>query len=153
MSIRKPHEARDEIQFTPINHIDIWPVECDIENGYKEDIYSLESVEEEKIENENFKFEVNWSYEIDTDEKQEDLEIDAFEDRHKDTEGDLPLIAFGSKSKADDDDIEQPCIQTNNFSKPRPSSVELSPRLWIAHLEAVTANQEEGTAVCDTGSA
>ncbi|CAG5037741.1 unnamed protein product [Parnassius apollo] len=75
-------------------------------------------VEEDKIENENFKFEVNWSHETDTAEKQEHFEIDAFEDRHTALEDDLPLIAFGSKSKADDDDIEQPCIQTNNFSKP-----------------------------------
>ncbi|CAG4966267.1 unnamed protein product [Parnassius apollo] len=66
MSIPKPHETRDEIQFTPINHIDIWPVECDIEKDFKDDFFSLESVkvEEEKIENENFKFEVGWSHEI-----------------------------------------------------------------------------------------
>ncbi|CAG4999747.1 unnamed protein product [Parnassius apollo] len=119
MSIPQPHEARDEIEFTPINHIDIWPVECDIENDCKDDIFSLESVkvEEEKIENENFKFEVNWSHETDTAEKQEDLKIDAFEDRHKDSENDLPLT-LGAKSKTDDVDIEQPWIQTNNFSKP-----------------------------------
>ncbi|CAG4971749.1 unnamed protein product [Parnassius apollo] len=107
MSIPKPHEARDEIHFTPIYHIDIWPVECDIENDCKDDIFSLESVkvEEEKIKNENFKFEVNWSHETDTAEKQEDSEIDAFEDRHKDLEDNLPLIAFGAKSKTDDVDI------------------------------------------------
>ncbi|CAG5059573.1 unnamed protein product [Parnassius apollo] len=114
-SIPKPHEARDKIQFTPINHIDIWPVECDIENHCKDDIFSLESVkvEEEKIENENFKFEVNWNHETDTGEEQEDLEIDAFEDRREDSENDLPLISLGAKSKLDDVDIEQPCIQTN----------------------------------------
>ncbi|CAG4945619.1 unnamed protein product [Parnassius apollo] len=107
MLIPKPHEARDEIQFTTINHIDIWPVECDIENDCKDDIFSLESVkvEEEKVENENYKFEVNWSHEIDTAEKQEDLEIDAFEDRHEDSENDLPLISLGAKSKTDDLDI------------------------------------------------
>ncbi|CAG4931867.1 unnamed protein product [Parnassius apollo] len=82
MSIPKPHKARDEIQFTPINHIDIWPVECDIENDCEDDIFSLESVkvEEEKIEKENFKLDVNWSHKTDTAGKQEDLEIDAFED-------------------------------------------------------------------------
>ncbi|CAG4996945.1 unnamed protein product [Parnassius apollo] len=120
MSIPKPHEFRDEIQFTSINHIDIWPVECDIENDCNDDIFSLESVkvEEEKIENKNFKTEVNWSHEIDTGEKQEDLEIDAFEDRHEDSENNLPLISLGPKSKTDDVIIEQPCIQTNIFSKP-----------------------------------
>ncbi|CAG5022987.1 unnamed protein product [Parnassius apollo] len=119
MLIPKPHEARDEIQFTSINHIDIWPVECDIEKNCN-NIFSLEyvKVEEEKIENENLKFEVNWSHETDTGEKQEVLEIDAFEDRHEDSENDLPLISLGAKSKPDDVDIEQPCIQTNMFSKP-----------------------------------
>ncbi|CAG5055806.1 unnamed protein product [Parnassius apollo] len=65
MSIPKPHEARDKIQFTPINHIDIWPVECDIENDCKDNVFIFESVkvEEEKIENENIKFEVNRSHE------------------------------------------------------------------------------------------
>ncbi|CAG5010689.1 unnamed protein product [Parnassius apollo] len=120
MSIPKPHEARHEIQFTPINHLDIWPFECDVENDCKDDIFSLESVklEEEKFGNENFKFEVNGSHEIDTAGKQKDLEIDAFEDRYEDSENDLPLISLGAKSKRDDVDIEQPCIQTNMFSKP-----------------------------------
>ncbi|CAG4956910.1 unnamed protein product [Parnassius apollo] len=86
-------------------------------NDNNENLESVK-VEEEIIENENYKFDVNWSHEIDTAEEQEDLEIDAFEDRHKDSENYLPLIAFGSKSKTDDIDIEQPCIQTNNFSKP-----------------------------------
>ncbi|CAG4971694.1 unnamed protein product [Parnassius apollo] len=118
MSIPKPHEARDEIQFTPINHIDIRPVECDLENNCKGDICSLDSVkvEEETIKNENFKFEVNWSHETDTAEKQEDLEIDAFEDRHKNSQNDLPLITLGSKSKTDDVDIEQPCIVMYSLS-------------------------------------
>ncbi|CAG5038826.1 unnamed protein product [Parnassius apollo] len=107
MSIPKPHAARDEIQFTQINHIDIWPVECDIENDCNDDILSLESVnfEEEKIEKENFKFDANWSHETDTAGNQEDLEIDAFEDRHEDSENDLPLISLGTKSKTDDVDI------------------------------------------------
>ncbi|CAG5001562.1 unnamed protein product [Parnassius apollo] len=54
-SIPKSHKARDEIQFTPIYHIDIWPVECGIENDCKDNIFSLESVkvEEENFENEN----------------------------------------------------------------------------------------------------
>ncbi|CAG4956990.1 unnamed protein product [Parnassius apollo] len=55
---------------------------------------------------------------MDTAEEQEDLEIDAFEDRHKDSENNLPLVSLGLKSKTDDVDIEQPCIQTNNLSKP-----------------------------------
>ncbi|CAG4957562.1 unnamed protein product [Parnassius apollo] len=115
MSIPKPHEARDEIQFTPINHIDIWPVECDIENECKDDIFIFESVKvkEEKIENENFKFEVNWSHETDTAEKQEDLDINAFEDRHEDSEYNLPLISLGAKSKIDDVDIEQPSTSSS----------------------------------------
>ncbi|CAG4999739.1 unnamed protein product [Parnassius apollo] len=125
MSIPNPHEARDKIQFTSINHIDIWPVECDVENDCKDDVFSLESVkvEEEKIE--NFKFEINWSHEIDTAGKQ-DLEIDAFEDRHKDSENDLLLISLGAKSKRDDVDIEQPSIQTN-FSKPCEEKIESNP--------------------------
>ncbi|CAG5019514.1 unnamed protein product [Parnassius apollo] len=120
MSIPKPHEARDEIQFTPICHIDIRPAECGAENDCKDEIFNLESVkvEEENFENENSKFEVNGNHEIDIGEKQEDLEIDAFEDRHKDSENDLPLITYGSKSITDDFDIEQLCIQANNFWKP-----------------------------------
>ncbi|CAK1591780.1 unnamed protein product, partial [Parnassius mnemosyne] len=38
------------------------------------------------------------NHETETAEKQEDLEIDAFEDVHTDLEDDLPLLAFGSKS-------------------------------------------------------
>ncbi|CAK1591499.1 unnamed protein product [Parnassius mnemosyne] len=108
MSIPKPHAARDKIQFTPISHIDIRPVECDIENDCRDDMFSLESVkvEEENFENENFNFEENGNHETESAEKQEDLEIDAFEDRHTDSENGLPLIAVGSKSKKDDDDIE-----------------------------------------------
>ncbi|CAK1600545.1 unnamed protein product [Parnassius mnemosyne] len=109
MSITKPHEARDKIQFTPISHIDIRPVECDtdIENDCKNQKFSLESVkvEEENFEIENSTFEENGNHETESAEKQEDLEIDTFEDRHTDSENDLPLIAFGSKSKKDDDDI------------------------------------------------
>ncbi|CAG5022970.1 unnamed protein product [Parnassius apollo] len=120
MVIPKSHEARDDIQFTSIHHVDIWPVECDIENDCNDDIFSLESVkvEEENFEYENYKFEVNGNHEKDTAGKQEDLEIDAFEDRHEDPENDLPLISLGSKSKTDDVNIERPYIQTNNFSKP-----------------------------------
>ncbi|CAK1591776.1 unnamed protein product [Parnassius mnemosyne] len=101
MSTTKPHEARDKIQFTSICHIDIRPVECDIENNCKDEIFIIDSikVEEENLENENFKFEENGNHETETAEKQEDLEIDAFEDRQMDLEDDLPLIAFGSKSK------------------------------------------------------
>ncbi|CAK1591679.1 unnamed protein product [Parnassius mnemosyne] len=64
MSIPKPHEARDEIQFTPICHIDIWPVDCDVENDCKDEIFSLDSVkvEEENFENENSKFEENGNH-------------------------------------------------------------------------------------------
>ncbi|CAK1591770.1 unnamed protein product, partial [Parnassius mnemosyne] len=100
MLIPKPYEARDEMQFTPICHIDIWPVECDIENDCKDEIFCLDSVkvQEENFEYENFKFEENGNYETETVEKQEDLEIDAFEDRNTVSEDDLPLIAFGSKS-------------------------------------------------------
>ncbi|CAK1591489.1 unnamed protein product [Parnassius mnemosyne] len=106
MSIPNHHEARDKIQFTPITHIDIRPVECDVENNCKDDMFSLESVkvEEENFEIENSTFEEYGNHEIESAEKQEDLEIDAFEDRHTDSENDLPLIAFGSKSKKDDDD-------------------------------------------------
>ncbi|CAK1591537.1 unnamed protein product [Parnassius mnemosyne] len=108
MSIPKWHEARDKIQFTPISHIDIRPVECDIEHDCKNEMFSLESVkvEEENFENEYYNFEQNENHETENSEKQEDLEIDAFEDRHTDSEYDLPLIAFGSKIKKDDDDIE-----------------------------------------------
>ncbi|CAG5010738.1 unnamed protein product [Parnassius apollo] len=107
MVIPKSHEARDDIQFTPINHVDIWPVECDIENDCNDDIFNLESVkvEEENFEYENYKFEVNGNHEKDTAKEQEDLEIDAFEDRHEDSENDLPLITHGSKIIADDFDI------------------------------------------------
>ncbi|CAG4991623.1 unnamed protein product [Parnassius apollo] len=120
MVIPKSHEARDKIQFTPIHNVDIWPVECGIENDCNDEIFRLESVkvEVESFEYENSKFEVNGNHENDTDGKQEDLEIDAFEDRHEDSENDLPLISLGVKSKTDDVDLEQPCIQTNIFSKP-----------------------------------
>ncbi|CAK1591479.1 unnamed protein product [Parnassius mnemosyne] len=108
MSIPNHHEARDKIQFTPISHIDIRPVECDLDNDCQNEMFSLESVkvEEENLENENSKFEENGNHETESAEKQEDLEIDAFEDRHTDLDDDLPLIAFGSKSKKDDHDIE-----------------------------------------------
>ncbi|CAG5026763.1 unnamed protein product [Parnassius apollo] len=141
MSIPKPHAARDEIQFTQINHIDIWPVECDIENDCNDDILSLESVnfEEEKIEKENFKFDANWSHETDTAGNQEDLEIDAFEDRHEDSENGLPLISLGTKSKTDDVDIEQTCIQTNMFSKPLTTDSASAPTIQThSNTEAVT---------------
>ncbi|CAK1587016.1 unnamed protein product [Parnassius mnemosyne] len=64
-SIPKPHEARDKIQFTPISHIDIRPVECDIDNDCKNEKFSLESVkvEEENFENENSKFEESGNHE------------------------------------------------------------------------------------------
>ncbi|CAG5058062.1 unnamed protein product [Parnassius apollo] len=134
MSIPKPHEARDEIQFTTINHIDIWPAECDLENDSKDDIFIFESVKvkEEKIENENFKFEVNWSHEIDTAEQQENLEIDAFEDRHEDSENDLPLIRYGSKSITDDFDIED--IQLPPVNEQESVEVADAEILLIKHL-------------------
>ncbi|CAK1591524.1 unnamed protein product, partial [Parnassius mnemosyne] len=71
-------------------------------------MFSLESVkvEEENFEIENSTFVENGNHEIESAEKQEDLEIDAIEDRHTDSEYDLPLIAFGSKSKKEDDDKE-----------------------------------------------
>ncbi|CAK1591556.1 unnamed protein product [Parnassius mnemosyne] len=105
MSIPNHHEARDKIQFTPISHIDIRPVECDVENDCKNEMFSLESVkvEEENFEIENSTFVENGNHEIESAEKQ-DVEIDAFEDRHMDSENDLPLIAFGSKSKKEDND-------------------------------------------------
>ncbi|CAK1591902.1 unnamed protein product [Parnassius mnemosyne] len=64
-SIPKPHKVRDEIQFTPINHIDIWPVECDRENDCKDDIFCLDAVkvEEEIFEYENSKLEENENHE------------------------------------------------------------------------------------------
>ncbi|CAG5052361.1 unnamed protein product, partial [Parnassius apollo] len=64
MPTPKSHEARDEIQLTPVCHIDIRPVECDIENDCKDVIFSLESVkvEEENFEYENSKFEGNGNY-------------------------------------------------------------------------------------------
>ncbi|CAK1591982.1 unnamed protein product [Parnassius mnemosyne] len=116
MSIPKPHEARDEIQFTPICHIDIRPVECDIESDCKDEIFSLESVkvEEENFEIDNSNCEENGNHETETAEKQEVLEIDAFESRHTDLEDDLPLVAFGSKSEKDDVDIGK----TIYFKKP-----------------------------------
>ncbi|CAK1600552.1 unnamed protein product [Parnassius mnemosyne] len=68
MSIPKHHEARDKIQFTPISHIDIRPVESDTdgENDCKNEMFSLESVkiEEENFKNENSTFEENWNNEI-----------------------------------------------------------------------------------------
>ncbi|CAG5058765.1 unnamed protein product [Parnassius apollo] len=125
MSIPKPHEARDEIQFTPIHHIDIRPVECDKENDCKDGIFNLASikVEVEVFENENSKFEENCNHETETVENADDLEIDAFGDRLTDSENDLPLIAFDSKSKEkiikkDDNDIEQYITPTNNFPEP-----------------------------------
>ncbi|CAK1591993.1 unnamed protein product, partial [Parnassius mnemosyne] len=120
MSIPKPHEAREEFQVTPVYHIDIWPVECDIEQDCKDEIFNLESVkvEEENFENENSNFEVNGNHETETAEKQEDLEIDAFEGIHTDLEDDLPLIALGSKTINDDVDIEQYITPTNHFSEP-----------------------------------
>ncbi|CAK1600559.1 unnamed protein product [Parnassius mnemosyne] len=71
MSIPKPHEARDTIQFTPISHIDIRAVECDIENDCKNDMFSLEfvKVEEQNFENENPKFEESANHETETSEK------------------------------------------------------------------------------------
>ncbi|CAK1591580.1 unnamed protein product [Parnassius mnemosyne] len=65
-SIPNHHEARDKIQFTPISHIDIRPVECYVENNCKDDMFSLESVkvEEENFEIENSTFEENWNHEI-----------------------------------------------------------------------------------------
>ncbi|CAK1601475.1 unnamed protein product [Parnassius mnemosyne] len=66
MSIPNHHEARNKIQFTPISHIDIRPVECDLDNDCQNEMFSLESVkvEEENLENENFKYEENGNYEI-----------------------------------------------------------------------------------------
>ncbi|CAK1591840.1 unnamed protein product [Parnassius mnemosyne] len=60
-SIPKPHKVRDEIKFAPIYHIDIWPVECDIDNDCKDEIFCLDAVkvEEEIFEYENSKFEEN----------------------------------------------------------------------------------------------
>ncbi|CAK1591796.1 unnamed protein product [Parnassius mnemosyne] len=69
MPIPKPHQARDEIQFTPICHIDIRPVETDdIESDCKDEIFSLDiiKVEEEYIENGNSKFEENGNQETDS---------------------------------------------------------------------------------------
>ncbi|CAK1591971.1 unnamed protein product [Parnassius mnemosyne] len=65
MSIPKPHKVRDEIKFTPIYHIDIWPVECDIDNDCKDEIFCLDAVkvEEEIFEYENSKFEENENHE------------------------------------------------------------------------------------------
>ncbi|CAK1591523.1 unnamed protein product, partial [Parnassius mnemosyne] len=67
------HEARDKIQFTPISHIDIRPVECDIENDIEcnNEMFSLESVkvEKENFENENYNFEGNGNHETETSEK------------------------------------------------------------------------------------
>ncbi|CAG5015329.1 unnamed protein product [Parnassius apollo] len=130
MVIPESHEARDDIQFTTINHVDIWPVECDIENDCNDNIFSLESVkaEEENFEYENSKLEVNGNHEKDTAEQQEDLEIDALEDRNEDSEDDLPLISLGAKSKTDHLYIEQPRIQTNNFSKPSNNETTLQRR-------------------------
>ncbi|CAK1594237.1 unnamed protein product [Parnassius mnemosyne] len=107
MLIPKPHEARYKIQFTPISHIDIRPVECDVENDCKDEMFSLASVkvDEENFENENSNFEENGNHETESADKQEDLKIDAFEDRHTDSENDLPLIAFVSNSKKDNNDI------------------------------------------------
>ncbi|CAK1591442.1 unnamed protein product [Parnassius mnemosyne] len=69
MSLPNHHEARDKIQFTPISHIDIRPVECDtdIENDCKDDMFSLEcvKVEEENFENENSNFEESGNHETD----------------------------------------------------------------------------------------
>ncbi|CAK1591921.1 unnamed protein product [Parnassius mnemosyne] len=67
MSIPKPHKVRGEIKFTPIYHIDIWPVECDIDNDCKDEIFCLDAVkiEEEIFEYENSKFEENENHETD----------------------------------------------------------------------------------------
>ncbi|CAK1591897.1 unnamed protein product [Parnassius mnemosyne] len=64
-SIPKPHKVRGEIKFTPIYHIDIWPVECDIDNDCKDEIFCLDAVkvEEEIFEYENSKFEENENHE------------------------------------------------------------------------------------------
>ncbi|CAK1592095.1 unnamed protein product [Parnassius mnemosyne] len=141
-SIPKPHEGRDEIKFTPICHIDIWPVECDIGNDCKDEIFSLDSIkiEEENFENENSKFERNGNCETDPAGKGEDLKIDAFGDIHMDSGNDLALIAFESKSKEnsktiklkkerennkkDDDDIEQYITPSNNFSEPSEKNIK-----------------------------
>ncbi|CAK1591857.1 unnamed protein product [Parnassius mnemosyne] len=65
MSISKPHKVRGEIKFTPIYHIDIWPVDCDIDNDCKDEIFCLDAVkvEEEIFEYENSKFEENENHE------------------------------------------------------------------------------------------
>ncbi|CAK1591685.1 unnamed protein product [Parnassius mnemosyne] len=65
-TISKPLEARDEIQFTPICHIDIMPVNCDVENDCKDEIFSFESVkvEEENFEDDNSNLEENGNHEI-----------------------------------------------------------------------------------------
>ncbi|CAK1591885.1 unnamed protein product [Parnassius mnemosyne] len=64
-SIPEPHKVRGEIKFTPIYHIDIWPVECDIDNDCKYEIFCLDAVkvEEEIFEYENSKLEVNENHE------------------------------------------------------------------------------------------
>ncbi|CAK1592015.1 unnamed protein product [Parnassius mnemosyne] len=65
MSIPILHKNRDEIQFTQIYHIDIWPVECDIDNDCKDEIVCLDAVkvEEEIFEYENSKLEGNENHE------------------------------------------------------------------------------------------
>ncbi|CAK1580160.1 unnamed protein product [Parnassius mnemosyne] len=141
-SIPKPHDARDEIQLSPIYYIDIRPVECDIESDCKDEIISLETVkvEEQNFEIENSKFEDNGNHETESAEKAEDLEIDAFEDIHTDSENDLSLNAFGSMSKEksktvklqkkckndkkDDYDTEQYITPTNNFSVPSEKKIK-----------------------------
>ncbi|CAG5001848.1 unnamed protein product [Parnassius apollo] len=100
-SIPKPHDARDEIKFTPVYQVDIWPVECDMKNDCQDKNFNLESVkvEEDNLENKNSKFEENGNLQTVTDGKAEDLEIDAFGDIQMDSEDDLPLIAISSKKK------------------------------------------------------
>ncbi|CAK1591800.1 unnamed protein product [Parnassius mnemosyne] len=65
MSIPKLHKVRGEIKFTPIYHMDIWPVECDIENDCKDEIFCLDAVkvEEEIFEYENSELEKNENHE------------------------------------------------------------------------------------------
>ncbi|CAK1591783.1 unnamed protein product [Parnassius mnemosyne] len=111
MLIPKSHEARDEIEFTPICHIDIWPVECDIENDDKDEIFSLDSVkvEEENFENENFKFEENGDHETEPSEKiksnSTDSNINVVRKENLYYEG--PTIKSNSKIKRDNQPINK----------------------------------------------
>ncbi|CAK1591833.1 unnamed protein product [Parnassius mnemosyne] len=64
-SIPKPHKVRGEIKFTPIYHIDIWPVASDIDNDCKDEFFCFDAVkvEEEIFEYENSKLEENENHE------------------------------------------------------------------------------------------